>query len=86
MSLSDRLRRVGTFLRELDAEVTELHERQRLYNRPWEEEFLHWAYDGRAWQLHGHLPPPDDGRRRSVTKSGWCPGLHAVGASAATRP
>jgi len=75
MSLSDRLRRVGTFLRELDAEVTELHERQRLYNRPWEEEFLHWAFDGREWQLHGHLAPPADGRRRSVTRNGWCPAL-----------
>jgi hypothetical protein len=75
MSLSDRLRRLGAFLREFDAEVTELHERQRLLNRPWEEEFLHWAYDGEAWHLHGHLTPPDDGRRRSVTSNGWCPAV-----------
>jgi hypothetical protein len=84
MSLTDRLRRIGAFLREFDAEVTELHERQRLYNRPWEEEFLHWAYDGQTWQLHGRLTPPDDGRRRSVTKNGWCIGLQTSGASAGT--
>lgn len=84
MSLTDRLRRIGAFLREFDAEVTELHERQRLYNRPWEEEFLHWAYDGQTWQLHGHLTPPDDGRQRSVTKNGWCLGLRAHDTSAAT--
>ena len=75
MSLTDRLRRIGAFLREFDAEVTELHERQHLLNRPWEEQFLHWAYDGETWHLHGHLTPPDDGRRRSITRSGWCPGL-----------
>ena len=75
MSLTDRLRRLGSALRDFDAEVTELHERQRLRNRPWEEEFLHWAYDGREWHLHGHLTPPDDGRRRSVTRNGWCPAL-----------
>jgi hypothetical protein len=50
----------------------ELHERAALRDRPWEEEFLHWAGDGRA--LHGRLVPPD-GRRRSTTRSGWCPGL-----------
>jgi hypothetical protein len=82
MSLSDRLRRLGAFLREFDAEVTELHERQRLLNRPWEEEFLHWAYDGEAWHLHGHLTPPDDRRRRSVTSSGWCPGLRSTSTTA----
>jgi len=75
MSLRDRLHRLGAALREFDAEVTELHERQRLCNRPWEEEFLHWAYDGRAWRLHGHLTPPADGRRHSVTGTGWCPAL-----------
>jgi len=75
MSLRDRLHRLGAALREFDAEVTELHERQRLRNRPWEEEFLHWAYDGDAWQLHGRLTPPGDGRRHSVTRNGWCPAL-----------
>ena len=63
MSLRDRLHRLGTALREFDAEVTELHERQRLCNRPWEEEFLHWAYDG-----HAVAPPrpPDAARRRTA--------------------
>lgn len=75
MSLTDRLRRLGSALRDFDAEVTELHERQRLRNRPWEEQFLHWAYDGQEWHLHGHLPPPAGGRRHSVTRNGWCPAL-----------
>jgi hypothetical protein len=48
----------------------ELHERAALLDRPWEEEFLHWA-DGR--ELHGRLLPPP-GLRRSTARSGWCPG------------
>jgi hypothetical protein len=56
-------------LREAWADQVELHERLILLNRPWEEEFLHWA-DG---ELHGSLTPPRDGRRRSTTKRGWCP-------------
>jgi len=60
-------------LREFNAVQVELHERLLLLNRPWEEELMHWAYDGHAWKLHGHqLPPP--GRGHSVTASGWCPG------------
>jgi hypothetical protein len=86
MSLSNRLRRLGESLREFDAELTELHERQHLLNRPWEEDFLHWAFDGREWQLHGTLTPPADGRRRSVTRSGWCVGLGREWARAAGRP
>jgi hypothetical protein len=49
----------------------ELHERLDLLRRPWEEELLHWAADG---SLHGRLVPPRDGRRRSTTRGGWCPG------------
>jgi hypothetical protein len=75
MSLRDRLRRLGSALREFDAEVTELHERQRLCNRPWEEEFLHWADGGR--ELHGRLIPPP-GRGRGTTRSGWCSGLEGA--------
>jgi hypothetical protein len=86
MSLSERLRRVGESLREFDAEVTELHERQRLLNRPWEEDFLHWAFDGEEWQLHGTLPPPDDTRRHSVTRNGWCIGFARERARAAGHP
>ena len=48
----------------------ELQERRALRDRPWEEEFLHWA----GGELHGwRVPPP--GRQRSTTRSGWCPGL-----------
>ncbi len=86
MSFSDRLRRLGESLRDFDAEVTELHERQRLLNRPWEEDFLHWAYDGEEWHLHGTLTPPADGRRRSVTRSGWCVAFGRERARAACRP
>ena len=78
MALNDRLRRIGAALREFDAEVTELNERQRLLNRPWEEDFLHWSYDGERWCLHGRLMPPTNGRRHSVTRSGWCPGRRAT--------
>lgn len=59
-------------LRAFLSEQTELQERLLLLNRPWEEELLHWsAADG---GLHGSVAPPADGRRRSVTASGWCPG------------
>jgi hypothetical protein len=59
-------------LREFLAVQVELHERAALLDRPWEEEFLHWAGDGR--ELHGRLVPPH-GRGRGATRSGWCPGL-----------
>lgn len=48
-----------------------LRERRALADRPWEEDLLHWARDG---SLHGSVPPPADGRRRSTTSDGWCPG------------
>jgi len=60
-------------LREFIAVQLELHERMALLNRPWEEDFLHWAGEGD--QLHGHLVPPRGRRGRSTTSSGWCPGL-----------
>ncbi len=60
---------------EVSAEVTELSERRALLDRPWEEEFLHWAYDGHNWILHGHRLPAPGKRSRSVTSTGWCPGL-----------
>ena len=58
--------------REFLAVQVELHERAALLDRPWEEELLHWAGDGR--ELHGRLVPPP-GRGRSTTSSGWCPGM-----------
>jgi hypothetical protein len=48
-----------------------MRERRSLQDRPWEENLLHWAKDG---TLHGTLSPPSDGRRRSTTRDGWCPG------------
>lgn len=57
-------------LRRFWSEQVEIQERMVLLNRPWEETYLHWA-DG---ELHGSVAPPADGRRRSVTGRGWCPG------------
>jgi hypothetical protein len=48
-----------------------------LLNHPWEEEYLHWVGSGEGQRLHGHLPPPSDGRRYSVTRGGWCRGVMA---------
>ena len=64
------LERMWRALRKSFAGYQVIHEQQQLLNRPWEEDFLHFACDG---QLHGHLLPPRDGRRRSVTSDGWCP-------------
>lgn len=63
------LSRILTALREFAETQVELAERRDLENRPWEEEFLHWAADG---ELHGSVVPPSG--RRSTTRSGWCPG------------
>jgi hypothetical protein len=63
-------RRAWRAAREFITVQMELQERMALRNRPWEEEFLHWA----GGELHGwRVPPP--GRQRSTTRSGWCPGL-----------
>ncbi len=51
-------------LRQFWTEQNEIQERLLLINRPWEEEFTHWAHDSQHWHLHGHLAPPDDGRRQ----------------------
>jgi len=59
---------VWSALRGFVAVQVELHERMALLDRPWEEEFLHWAHG----ELHGwRLPPP--GRRIGTTRDGWCP-------------
>jgi hypothetical protein len=57
-------------LREFFAVQVELHERMALADRPWEEEFLHWA----GGELHGWRLPPS-GRRVGTTRDGWCPDL-----------
>lgn len=71
-ALVDRVARLWSRLRAFNAAQTELQERLWLLYRPWEEELLHWGADGR---LHGSIQPPSRNRRRSVTGSGWCPGL-----------
>jgi hypothetical protein len=70
-------------LREFWETQAELAERQDLLNRPWAEEFLHWAYDDRQWHLHGHLAPPPGLHRRTTTRTGWCPGLRTAAVPAA---
>jgi hypothetical protein len=64
-------------LRDLHAWQTEIAQRLDLLNRPWEEDMLHWSWDGQRWELHGQRLPPSDGRRRSTTKQGWCPGCRS---------
>jgi hypothetical protein len=70
-----RLRVAAVKLRNFLAEQRELQQRLALLNRPWEEHYLHWAGTGSECRLHGSIVPPADGRRRSVTAGGWCPGL-----------
>lgn len=78
MAVIDTLRRWAAALQTVDADITELSERRALLDRPWEEDLLHWSFDGQGWELHGRLAPPPGGRRRvSVTRRGWCPGLAA---------
>jgi hypothetical protein len=62
------------WLRQRAAVQEALQERRQLLERPWEEDYLHWHRDGDRWELHGEQPPPADGRRRSITRDGWCPG------------
>ncbi len=75
LDLAGQTRRAIRWLRDALADHHRLLERQALRDRPWEEEFLHWAWDGDSWQLHGHRPPPTRARRLSVTSDGWCPAL-----------
>jgi hypothetical protein len=77
---TNRLVRMLTRLRRAQAAQVELHERILLLDRPWLEDLLHWSYDGEQWRLHGTALPPADGRRRSVTREGWCPGQRAASA------
>jgi hypothetical protein len=89
--VATRPRRALRATRQFLADQAELHERLALMNRPWEERFLHWSGDPDSPRLHGSVPPPRDGRRRSVTRGGWCPGLsreeHAANRSGAdSRP
>lgn len=74
-----RWRRLLVDLREFYATQVEMYERLDLMNRPWEEEFLHWVDTPRGPELHGHIAPPADGRRHSVTRQGWCLAARAGG-------
>ncbi len=78
LSVKPLASRLLTWLRERKDVQLELCERRVLLNRPWEEDFVHWAYDGSGWHLHGHLLPPHAKGRRSTTSRGWCPALRAT--------
>ena len=54
---------------------SEHQERLWLLHHPWEEDYLHWVGDAEQRRLHGTVPPPQDGRRHSTTRAGWCRGL-----------
>ena len=69
------LRRLVQRLRQGLGDLHEIEERRVLLDRPWEEDFLHWARDDHGWQLHGRFAPPPWRRTSSVTTQGWCPGL-----------
>jgi hypothetical protein len=53
------------------AEQKEIGERLTLLDRPWEERYLHWAWEGGELVLHGELVPSTR-RRMSTTRGGWC--------------
>jgi hypothetical protein len=72
-----RWTRLATALRTAAARQTEQYERIWLLQHPWEEDYLHWVGQGEERRLHGSTPPPQDGRRYSVTHGGWCRGLAA---------
>jgi hypothetical protein len=55
------------------AEQKEMSERVSLMERPWEEQYLHWALEGGRYVLHGDLVPSAR-RRMSTTHGGWCQG------------
>ena len=58
------VRRWAAALRVFLAEQSELQERLGLLNRPWEEDFVHWAGDGRTGSCTAtyHHRGMDDGR------------------------
>ncbi len=68
------LRRLGKRLHQFSVDQRELEERRMLLDRPWEEDFLHWARDEHGWHLHGRFVSPPRRRASSVTSQGWCPG------------
>jgi hypothetical protein len=74
--MSTLLRRLAKRLHRFSSDLRELGERRVLLDRPWEEDFLHWARDGQGCQLHGHLVPSPQRRASSVTSRGWCPEWH----------
>ncbi len=65
------------------AEQKEMSERLSLMERPWEEQYLHWAWEGGRYVLHGELVPAS-GRRMSTTHGGWC--LGGSGGRPVSRP
>jgi hypothetical protein len=81
-TMAGRVRDLIGRVRTAFCNLNELEQRRELLDRPWEEEYLHWAADG---TLHGERIPPAGRRRYSTTSGGWCPGLRAAAVEASTR-
>ncbi|WP_433291747.1 hypothetical protein ACQPZQ_02865 [Pseudonocardia sp. CA-142604] len=71
-TMAGRVRGLIDKVRAAFCNLNELEQRRELLDRPWEEDFLHWAADG---TLHGDRIPPIGRRRYSTTSGGWCPRL-----------
>jgi hypothetical protein len=84
-SLTTLHHRAAERVRRVFADVRELDERRALLDRPWEEDFLHWARDDQGWQLHGKFVPPARRRTNSVTSQGWCPHMSRTAGSVRIR-
>jgi hypothetical protein len=76
-TMAGRVRDLIGRVRTAFCNLKELEQRRLLLDRPWEEDFFHWAADG---TLHGERVPPAGGRRYSTTSGGWCPGLACTAA------
>jgi hypothetical protein len=75
-TMAGRVRDLIDRVRTAFCNLNELEQRRELLDRPWEEDFLHWAADG---TLHGDRIPPATRRRYSTTSGGWCPRLACAG-------
>ncbi|GAA1183838.1 hypothetical protein [Pseudonocardia alaniniphila] len=79
-TMAGRVRDLIDRVRTAFCNLNELEQRRELLDRPWEEDFLHWAADG---TLHGDRIPPAGRRRYSTTSGGWCPRLACTAAGEA---
>jgi hypothetical protein len=67
----DSVKTTWRALTRLWGEQKEIAERLSLLERPWEEQYLHWSFEGGELVLPGELMPSTR-RRMSTTRGGWC--------------